>query len=205
MAGLTVSDLGGMRELVKDWADRSDLGDSKIDNFINIAVQRANRLTKVPAIENVVTIPLVNDDIPIPADYLQAKQLTIAVGGITFHLERKDIQFVETLASAGSGTPSFFARKLDVFVIAPRPQSVTEAVLYYWRELDSLVDDTDTNWYITDGSTAILYGALKELGVYISDEAFAASWDGQFQTALSEIQRQYDTSEWSGDTLSVTI
>lgn len=205
MAGLSVTDLAGMRALVKDWADRSDLGDSIIDNFINIAVQRANRLTKVPAIEAVATIPLVNDDVPLPSDYLESKQLTVTLGGVVRHLERKDIHFVESLASAVPGNPEFFARKLTNFVLAPRPQSVTEAELYYWRELDSLVDDVDTNWYITDGSTAILYGALKELGVYISDEQYAASWEGQFQNALVEIQRQYDTSEWSGDTLSVTL
>lgn len=203
MAGISVADLSGMRTLVKDWADRTDISDSVIDNFINIAVQRANRLTKIPAIESTSTISLVAGAVPLPSDYLETKQLTVTVGGVVYHLSPKSIQFVETSNSQLTGTPEWFARKEGNLLLAPSSSAVSEVELYYWQELPTLTADIDTNWYVTDGTTAILYGALKELGVYIQDEEYAASWEGQFINTLNEIQSQYDKAEWSGNTLSI--
>jgi hypothetical protein len=203
MAGLISADLAAMRTHVKNWADRSDLSDSVVDSFINIAVERCNKKLKVPFIEAVATLPITDSAVALPSDYLEARQLTVTIGDVVYPLSRKDLSQVEFTGSQLPNFPLYFARKLQTLVIAPEPASATEAELYYWKEVDSLVADTDTNWYITDAGNAVLYASLKELGVFISDEEYAAGWEGQFITAANEIEQQYNTSEWSGSTLSV--
>jgi len=204
MAGLSASNLSDVRQLVKDWADRSDISDSVIDNFINIAGQRANRELEISPLESSATLTFTDNTLPIPSDYARAKQLKVEVGGRVVTLERKPIFEVEELSAASySGIPCFFSEKEGVFIVAPSPNGIEEATLNYYIEVDTLVNDTDTNWLVTDGTTALLYGALKELNVYVSDEETAATYQGQFVSAVDEIQTYYDESESSGSTLSV--
>ena len=210
MAGLVASDLSDVRDLVSDWADRSDISDSVIDNFINIAMQRANRVHKIPDLEISVDINFSGVNLPLPTgagvEFLSTKRLSVSTGSGTFTLEPKDLKFVEAINGRGSqGIPCFFFRSGSNLVVAPTPSGVTEATLQYYVEFDSLTADTDTNWYVTDGTTALLYGALKELSVYIGDEEQALLWEQQFQAAVVEIQDTYDQAEWSGDTLSIVI
>ena len=205
MSGIPISDLSEMRALVKDWGDRSDISDSIIDSFINITVQRLNKQTKLAALEAIVTIPVVDSLAALPSDYLEAKALFVESGGHTFPLNRKSIQFVESSANKTSNVPCYFARTATDLMLAPTAASVTECELHYWILLDSLVNDTDTNFYLTDGTTATLYGSLKELSVYISDEETESTWEQQFQSAMLELQIVDDKEAWSGDTLAVSV
>ena len=76
--------------------------------------------------------------------------------------------------------------------------------MVYWREPATLLADEDTNWFITNNATAVLYGALAELGIYVTDTEFAAGYEAKFMQAMTEIQAIEDKTNWSGDTLSIS-
>ena len=205
MSGLDVDNFGEMKAKVLDWADRSDISSDIVEDFINIAVQRTNRKALVPFIESVADITIVNGSVPLPTNYLEARQLTVTTGGSVCSLERKYVQMVEDYASRSSGVPVYFARKEQNLLLAPAPSGITEATLYFYTEVDTMTADTDTNWYIEEATTAILYAALKELFVYVSDEDTASTYEGQWLSAVNEINETYDKAEWSGDTLALTL
>lgn len=112
MSGLVVSDLAGMRTKVKEWADRGDLADSTIDDFINITLQRLNKALRIPATEVTATIAFVSDNMPLPADYLNAKQLTVSTSGQICKVERKELGYVQEQSTRiTGGTPLYFGRE----------------------------------------------------------------------------------------------
>lgn len=206
MAGMYAANLAEMRAKVRDWADTAVISDSVIDDFINIAIGRMARLTRVRQMEGKLRVNATAQGwMPLPTDYLEAKSLKAEIGGRDIFLERKPLDYVEDLGKSGSGTPMFFAAKGGGFWIAPTLGSVFIAELMYWKEPPTLVDDASFDWFLTANTSAVLYGALVELGVYVSDAEFSAMYEGKFTQALTEIQAIEDKANWSGDTLSVSI
>lgn len=198
--------LSTLRTEVKSWANRRDISDAQIDTFINIALERANRLTRIPSIEASVT--LVTDGngfATLPADYLESRQLTIInIQGFICDLERKDLAFVTDLGSRQSGDPRYFARQNNIFRFAPDPGAGFNVNLYYYIAFIPLENDSDSNWYINSAFSSLLYGALAELAIYIKDTASAGLWEAKFQSALLEVQNMADEAEFSGSTLTIT-
>lgn len=201
MADLTLVDF---RERVRNWSNRSDLSDSLLNDFINIALARANRILRIPVLEGVVTLDIVDGKSQLPRDYLEAKELKVTTNNVSVTLERKDIHFVDEVSSKSQGIPLYFSRKSNEFFYAPSPTSVTTAELYYYVVLSSLVNDTDTNWFITDAPEMILYGALSELFLYVKNPTAAGQWEAKFRAAMDEVQSMANQADWSGDTLSIT-
>jgi len=207
MAGLVINNLSDMRAKVIDWGDRADLSDSLVNDFINIACQRVNKELLVPPLEVSTTLTFSSEGVlTLPSSYLSSKTLTVTSNSRVYKLERKEAGFVEEYASCSTGVPKYFARKGNTLIVAPTPSGVTEAVLDYYQEVASVSGDSDTNVLLTEGkiNMAVLYAALKELHVYVSDEEAAASWQAQYMQAVMSALASYDQEEWSGDTLSVT-
>lgn len=202
MAVQTLSDL---RERVKSWANRKDLSDTLIDDFINVALARSNRILRIPVLEGVIDITLDSDgNADVPRDYVEAKMLKVTSGSIDVTLERKDLHFVEETKSKQTGVPLYFSRKGESFILAPKPADITTATLYYYIVLNSLSADSDTNWFVTDAPELLVYGALVELFFYVKNPAAASQWEGKYRGSLQELQHMADESDWSGKTLAVT-
>ena len=68
---MAVNNLGELRTLVKDWSNRTDISNSVIDSFINIAQDRANRILRLPILEGFSTITVTNNTLLLPSDYLE--------------------------------------------------------------------------------------------------------------------------------------
>ena len=201
MASQTLLEL---RTSVKAWSNRSDISDTLIDDFINVGMARAIRKLRLPIMESSSTITLETDGSAlIPRDYLEAIDLRVTVSGVTYTLERKDISQVQEWRSL-TGAPKYFARRGTSFILAPEDSSVTQVQLYYYITFQPLVEDTDTNWFITDAPEMLLYGALAELALYVRDEIAASTWEAKFQNSLESIQDLADGAQWSGSTLSIS-
>tara|TARA_R110002020_G_scaffold287099_1_gene502588 strand:- start:30407 stop:31057 length:651 start_codon:yes stop_codon:yes gene_type:complete len=216
MAGLSVANLSEMRDKVKSWGDREDLSDGLIDDFINIAVQRAVRKTEASGLLTTVTLTSVLDGVfQLPSDYGRTEAVEYTYQTTKYPLERADPTLVNLVSSVDTANaPSYFSTVFDTeftpysgdfLQIGPATAAGDTVSFSYYRELQTLSNDTDTNWYITDGTTAVLYASLKELSVYVSDDEAAASWDTQFMNALAEIQDNSDKEKWGGSPLSIKL
>jgi len=198
---MAANNLGELRALVKDWGNRTDITNTVIDSFINIAQDRANRLLRIPVLEGFQTIDVINGQMALPADYLETKALTIYANGKPVNLERKDLAFVA--GRQATGWPKYFARKQNYFLIAPINDTITTADIYYYYVADNLVEDTDTNWFVAHGGDMLLYGALAELALYTKNTEEAAQWEAKFRGAAAEITKMADDAEWSGSSIGV--
>jgi len=199
---MAVNNLGELRALVKDWANRKDIPDTIYNSFINLAQDRANRVLRIPVLEKVsATLPIVNGTIILPSDYLEAKALTITVAGRTMDLQRKDLPYVLS-KELDSGHARYFAREANKFILGPHGNVITAKLSYYYVASD-LVNDADTNWFVEYGTDLLLYGALAELALYTKNTEEAQMFESKFRGAAAEIENMAMQAESSGSTLGI--
>ncbi|MDC1406050.1 hypothetical protein N8314_00685 [Akkermansiaceae bacterium] len=204
MATQTLLDL---RERVRAWSNRKDLSDDLLNDFINIAQARLNRLLRIPPLEADATLtPDANGTVRIPREFLEmiAIWYTDAQGN-RVSLDRKDIAYLNQHSSQEEGCPLFFARQGFTLYLSPIPESVTadSLELYYYATVQPLTQDEDANWFTEDAPEVLLYGALTELSLYLRDEIGAGQWEAKFQNHSQEIQNIENNAMWSGGTLAI--
>jgi len=201
---MAVNNLGELRALVKDWANRKDISDSTYNSFINLAQDRANRVLRIPILEGYNNNLTVNSEgaVALPEDYLEAKAVSFDSGGRTYELERKALPYVVGMQTA-EGFPKYFARQQNRFLIAPLNGEISSIKLYYYIVADNLVNDTDTNWFVEQGTDLLLYGALAELALYTKNTEEAQLFESKFRGAAAELENMAMKAEFSGSTIGV--
>jgi hypothetical protein len=204
---LTDTDLKGIRDSVKQWSQRRNIDDATLNDFIEIALSRANRMLRIPPLEGFSALPVdVNGFAELPANFVEAKELQYVSGGREYILDRKAISEVDYMSNATSGgPPQIFGRFGNYFRVAPWNLGDELFVnLYYYTALPSLVADTDTNWFTLQAPELLLYGALTELADYARDADSRQVWDGKFSQEVNTLQAVEDRAEWSGSTIGIT-
>ena len=199
---MAVNNLGELRALVKDWANRKDIPDSVYNSFINLAQDRANRVLRIPVLEGYNNNLTINSEgaIALPEDYLEAKAVSIDYAGRTYDLERKALPTVVGMQT-DVGLPKYFARQQNRFLIAPLNTEVTSVKLYYYIVVNNLVNDADTNWFVEQGTDLLLYGALAELALYTKNTEEAQLFESKFRGSASELEamamKAVDKNDWT--------
>lgn len=177
--------------------NRTDLPDALADTFIDQSIGRIYRTLRIPAMEKQQSYAFSSaggvSSIVLPNDFLEA--IALYYGGVG--LVRLPLHtMVEAQASGEVGIPQFFTRQQGTFLMHPKPASGT-LILDYYGELDTLVEDTDTNPLTILASDAITYMSLGYAGDYFLDER-APLFEAKASAFLAEIQEQADTAESSG-------
>lgn len=177
--------------------NRRDITATLTENFIQQAIQRAQRLLRVPAMEKSVVITYLKADesLDIPGDLLQFINVfwTNNGDGVTvplqiIKLERTDIGNIRTLR-VGVNTPSAYARQIDQIVVGPQPISDGALRIDYYANFPNLSADTDSNWLTNIAPDIIIYGALSFAADYFLDNR-KDSFEQRFQEGLAELTNQ---------------
>ena len=204
---MAVQTLGDLRSRLRSWSNRKDLSDDLLDDFINIAQSRLNRLLRIPPLESTILLtPNADGVVPIPRSFIEMKAVWFTdPGGKKVRLERKESDYVEELAAHQEGTPKYFSRKGLDFHLAPKPTTAADdsLELYYYISLQPLTLASDSNWFLADAPEVILYGALTEIALYLRDEIGAGQWEAKFQNHAKEIQNIEDNSAYSGSSIAI--
>ncbi len=202
---LTSTNRGGIRDSLKQWSNRKNIPDDVLNDFIEIALSKANRALRVSALEAYITIDVEEGGfVPLPEDYLEAKELTVDINNSTVVLERKPVFIVDEEANSTSGYPWCFSIVGNYIRIAPYNLDSGTVFLYYWKALPSMVDDMDSNWFTQYSGEVLLYGALAELSSYARDSEGAVMWSQKFNEAVNVLQAVEDRAMLSGSTLRIS-
>lgn len=137
--------------------NRRDITPTQVDMYVKGALQRAQRLLRVPASEQVVTFVTAEGfkRLFIPGNFLKLVSLSTNHG----ELRRVDATTAMRLAQY-EGCPQVFSRATNEFIIGPRPKYGDEIVMVYQSDLTALSADTDENWLTKIAPDIILSGAL---------------------------------------------
>lgn len=204
---LTDTNLKGIRDSLKQWSQRKNIPNDVLDDFINIAQQRANRALRIAGLEKTTTFT--TDDsgrLLLPSDYIEAKQVSVTINSKTVILERKSLAEVDKIITdEPSSDARFFARDGLEMQVGPLGGVPLEGELYYWGLLPLMPSDTSVNWFTANSPDTLLYGAMAELAAYTRDQEGLGGWTAKFTESINILQGVDDREAWSGGTLGVSV
>jgi len=171
--------------------NRRDITPSQVEGFVKGAIQRAQRLLRVPASETVVegTIEEGFETITIPPDFL--KLISLSINGI--ELTRRDLTTVKRLA-ATTGTARHFCRVGASFLIGPMPQIDDTLLLVYHSDFAALQADTDANFLTEAAPDIITDGAMSAACRHYNDPR-AAAYEESFVKSIVDLNNMAQEDE----------
>jgi hypothetical protein len=199
-----VTDYGTLKQAVMDWLARADLA-PYVDQLVQFAeVEIYNdpelrlRQMEVP-FEGFVDC---EGKMMLPPRYLELKHAYLDRSPRIF-LERAEPEYIyETYGTRyagnmpssdsgfayGEGIPKFIAREGDSFIFGPYPVEPMTVKGIYLRRFNELVNDTDTNWILTNHPDLFLYGTLRQAEPFIKNDSRLMMWDKMYQGARQRIR-----------------
>jgi hypothetical protein len=181
---------------------RRDCTDELADGFLLDAIQRVQRVLRIPAMERVAIVTL-NDEsffdnsnrLFLPSDYLQMVELSVVdPTGQRRKLMRKTVDEVLSLAVTTDATPVAYAREGGSLLFGPTPSDGTSLYFAYVAEFAELEEDDDENVISDIADDLIVYGALSYGCDHFNDKRGQA-FEARFVQALSDLQQQADIDE----------
>lgn len=202
-----------LRTAMKQWSQRQNIPDATLDDFINIALNRAVRQLRIPPMEKSFDLVVDEDGyFTIPSDYIEVKEVVSVRNNQNIILERKAIHEVDFMNNQSPGCPRYFGRFKGSFRLGPydspaydAPEDQDTVAFYYYSTLAPLVVDADCNWVSSNAGELLLYGALAELCAYTRDDEGEQRWLGKFNGEMQILQGMEDRSAWQGGTLGISV
>ena len=174
--------------------NRRDLTPSQTNLFLQFSIQRIQRVLRIPAMENQLT--LVTDGTPnltIPGDLLEVVALYTDDTTNQDKLSKLDLQTVVRKSNV-MGIPYCYCRIGPQWLIGHCPPSGTNIHLSYYQDASSLSAPTDHNWLTDVAPDLFIYGALVRAADFFLDER-KDMFETAFTQSLSDLQDQADRDE----------
>lgn len=171
---------------------RRDITDAQADTFLHQAIQRVQRVLRIPPMEKSITVTYDGDvfkdgELPIPSDYLR---LIAISADDRRELKQADLTTVLELAKY-QGCPSKFTRRGSKWKFGPTPTIGTKFRIDYYDEFSDLVAPTDKNYLTVGANDLCIYGALSFAADWFIDKR-APMFEARFIQIKDEIQDQAD-------------
>lgn len=206
---MAIASYSELKTKIKLWAERQDISDDLLDDFIFMTESTAMNNLRVPAMENTELLPVADSTVTIPFDFLQLRALSgpdSTNGNVYRILPWED--FVEyfhgqSQATTQSTSERFYARQGARWFLFPQVADGEELVCHYYRTFTQLTDLQPTNWLLELSPQSYLFGCLKHLYEFLMDQERADYWENKFMRELSIIQDMADKSEHRGSQLVV--
>lgn len=184
MALATYSDL---QAAVANWLDRDDLT-AHIPEFVVLAESAMNRQLRVRRMVTRATATISDAFSAVPADYLEAKSVSMSDGSCVWQLDAAAPETIEDYASRGqTGRPLFFAVVGGEFRYYPIPDASYTATLTYFAKPQALSDANPSNWILSEHPDAYLYGTLLAAGPFLRDGEGLSTYAQLYQAAMDAI------------------
>ena len=205
MAATTYDEIAAQ---IKRWANRTDLEDADISDFIFFAGNSANQVLRVPAMEWTEILEVSEGGkLVIPFDFLELRSLTAYWddnSGVPLERVAWD-QFVNYRNNEEGSRPRFFARQGPYLWLTPEPAPGTKITIHYYRAMPDISPAEQTNWLSQMSPQAYLYGGLHYAHLFLLDEERSEYWKGKYQSELERIQNLADDTEYNGSALTIRL
>lgn len=204
---MALSTYAELQASIADWLNR--VGSPEIaeraPDFIAMAEARFNRDPDLRVRQMVkrATAPLEGGFITLPADWLQAKNIQLNVGGKPLRLEYVTLEQADDIRAdtATDPTPRFFNITGNQLEVVPTISGSAEIEMTYYAKVPALSASNTTNWLLSLWPDLYLYGALVHSAPYLRDEERVATWAGFYDRAMSEVKLSDERAVFSGSTL----
>jgi hypothetical protein len=182
--------------------NRRDLTPTQMSTFISMAIQRIQRVLRVPSMEAVAfyTMNGTNGTMPVPGDLLEVIAIAFNDSVNQQKLVRTDLQTAIRLSNI-PGNPTSYYRQSGSFIVGPYPPAGSVCYVAYYQDASNLALPTDHNWMTDACPDLLIYGALCYAADYFLDER-AQSFEARFNQILNDNQQMALADELSNASIS---
>jgi hypothetical protein len=204
---MAITTYAQLKTATANWLDRTDLTD-RIPEFIELAEANFNRVIRQPdMITKNDSYSIAGQYTTLPTDTLEIIRIVVdADPVITLEYLTPEELSERRATLSGTGKPYFFTiiggSSNQLEVLRSPDQTYTSSIVYYTR-IAALVNDSDTNWLLTDHPDIYLFGTLVEAEPYLKNDERVALWSTRLNTALSALRLQGERELYSGASLQM--
>lgn len=132
-----------------------------------------------------------------PANFLFLDRLEVVENSNTTALIETTLNSVRDINQNDSRSlPTHFTQYADQFMLASVPNSAYAVNCYYVKQLPILVNDSDTNDWLSAAEDVVVYGAAKQVWAMTIRNASAAGVCAQMEMeALAELRSMRDQQQ----------
>lgn len=196
-----ITDYTTLQSAITDYLARSDLS-TVVTTFISQAEARIYRELRVAAMEQIATPTVASGAFPVPADYLEMRNLyvTDAAGAYLFELERMSPFQLRSnyQIQSSQGQPRYYAREAQNFILGPYPDASYPVSMLYFARLPSLGTSNTTNWLTSANPDLIFAASMLEAGTYMNDAQAVPYWEQRYQSIAQQVQQMDRRERTSG-------
>ena len=167
-------------EVIRREADRDDLTDDEAKEFIQRAEALFNRILRVPAMESVATITLVDGVGDLPDDWLASLSLFDADGNAI-----PAVSLVQLYEMQAYNRP---VHRVVGNELRVKPDSDDTVTLVYYAKVPALTDAYPSNWLLDSHPDIYLYACLLMFASRVGDDDNIVKWKAALDEALGQLQ-----------------
>ena len=201
-------DFGELKTRVANYLHRDDLTDT-IPDFIEQAQARINHDIDTMSMDKAVSLTVTASikEVTMPTDILELKSVRIPfAGGVRTLVQRSLVQNSQVLETTDGATaaPLFYARYGDILELTPIPESATTLEIIYKARLASFVDDTDTDFLLTNYPNIYVYASMLEAMPFLIADQRVGIWRDFYKEEVTRINEIAFKEEWSGAPIRIS-
>jgi hypothetical protein len=145
--------------------------------------------------------------VPVPADYLSPKLLTVTVAQAQFLLQQKSAQWIfdRYPTRAPDGVPTYIARDGSNFIFGPFPDSTYTVQGTYYAIATPISTANSVNW-MTENCPLVLFSAcMIEVGKFLLDNDMQQQWTQTYGQRLKAMIDADRSERWSNATMQIDL
>jgi len=128
-----------------------------------------------------------------PARWRKTVSMTLVANGLKQPVLLRKLEYLSAYAQSVSapGTPLFYADyDYDHWMFAPTPDIAYAVEALVYTRLEPLSSSNQTNWLTQNAPNAMLFGALKQMMLFLKDDQRLAVFKGMFDEAMSTLKTE---------------
>jgi hypothetical protein len=184
-----------LKAAVADFMHRTDLT-SQIETAVSLTEADIATDVRCQAQELIVTGTLSSDVLAFPADFVDAKRLTVA--GDVHRYVTPEVYAEKLTQGSTDHNYTVIGQAFYVLRGGTSPYALT-----YWKKFAALSADADTNWLLTNHPDVYLYGALRHLAIFTSDDVAAQKYMELSRMAVSRVNAREAKAAIAGGPLQM--
>ncbi|WP_455918762.1 phage adaptor protein [Ensifer canadensis] len=187
---MTISDYASLLVDAGEYSGRNDIA-HLFPRFLGLAELKLNRGLRFADMEVVGTVSLVNGEGPVPADFLEAREVKTAAG---HPIRAVALQQLTDSYGARSGIPAGYAVVGGNMRV--RPVCDQDLTVTYYGKIPALARSNPTNWLLAKAADVYLYALVNEIAIWAKDVDSATAAQQLLSLALSGINIQDERARW---------
>lgn len=202
---MAFSSYSELKTTIANYLARSDLT-SVIPDFIRLAEFRLCRDIRTRQMLVVATAATTGGDptVGLPTDFLEMRDIHLNTTPVTTLRYKAPNAFYETSRVTDGGKPIDYTILGSEMQLAPNPDTTYTLQMLYYAKPTALSDTNASNVFLANYPDALLYASLAEAEPYLMNDARIQTWATLYDRAMSAINTTDQSSEYSGQPMSMS-